>query len=221
MMRLYDYAFSNASVRTRIVMYLKGISFERVTVDLLNCKQLDGTSFLEINPQGMVPALIDGDMTLNQSLAIAEYLDEIYPDPRLLPADAKARARVRSLAFMVACDGQPIVNLRIRRFLRKNLRFSRSELIAWVQHWLQVSLGEYEATLTRSQSTGAFSYGDEPTIADVCLVPQVLLAKRFGVDLTSYAVLMKIHDHCMSIEAFQKAAAEYVLADPEFGLDNP
>jgi len=217
--KLYDYAYSNAPVRARIVLYLKKIPFDRISVDLLKAAKAGDSSFLELNPQGMVPTLVDGALIINQSVAIAEYLDEAFPTPRLLPGDAKDRARVRSLALMVACDGQPVVNLRIRRFLTGELGFSRSAMIAWVRHWLGTSLSEYEAMLQRYPVKGAFSHGEDVTLADVFLVPHVVLARRFGVDLSPYRQAMKIHQSCMSIEAFQRAISEYILEDPAYGLD--
>ena len=217
-MKLFDSAFSNAPVRARIVLYLKNIAFERVGVDVLRCKQPDGQSFLDLNPQGMVPALLDGDLMLNQSVAIAEYLDDLFPEPPLLPLDPKGCARVRSLALMIACDGQPIVNLRVRRFLTDQLQFSRSAMLAWMRHWIQTSLSGYEAMLERFSVSGPYSYGDTPTLADVFLVPHMLLASRFGVDPTSYRRAHAVHERCMSIPAFQRAASEYVLEDPGYGL---
>jgi maleylacetoacetate isomerase len=217
-MKLYDYAFSNAPVRARIVLYLKNVPFDRVGVDLLECRQPGEGSFREVNPQGMVPTLVDGDLVLNQSVAIAEYLDEIHPAPRLLPRDAKGRARVRSLALMIACDGQPVVNLRIRRFLTGELGFSRAAMLAWVRHWLATSLTEYETMLVRYPVQGTFSHGEEVTLADVFLVPHVVLATRFGVDLSPYRRAMEIHQRCASIDAFKRALAEYVLEDPAYGL---
>jgi maleylacetoacetate isomerase len=217
-MKLYDFPFSNASTRVRIVFYLKNISYERVDIDLLRCTQEDGSSFLRLNSQGMVPTVVHGDLVLSQSIAIAEYLDEIFPTPRLLPSDVKARARVRALALMIACDGQPIVNLRIRRFLTNELGFSRQKMVGWVQRWLTISLKDYETTIGRDPVRGVFSHGDEPTLADAFLVPQVLLAKRFEVDLTPYVSVTKIYQRCMLLEPFQKAAAEYIIEDAEYGL---
>ena len=218
-MKLYSYAFSNAPVRARIVLYLKGIPFDRIEVDLLQCKDSNGDSFFEINPQGMVPTLVDGDLILTQSVAIAEYLDEVFPTPRLMPTNPKGRARVRSLALMIACDGQPLVNLRVRRFLTRNLHFSNAAMLSWVRHWLASSLREYEAMLKKSLFTGSFSHGDAPTLADAFLVPQVLLARRFGVNLTPYTLVLKVHDQCMSLAPFQRATSEYLIEDPAFGLD--
>jgi len=218
-MELYNYAFSNASVRARIVLYLKNISFKLIDIDLLQC-QVDGRSFLELNPQGMVPTLVDGDLILNQSLAIAEYLDEIFPTPKLLPSDIKQRARVRSLALMIACDGQPIVNLRVRRYLRTRFEFSRQQLLVWMRHWLDTSLSEYETLIRRNPERDSFSHGKDVTLADVFLVPQVLLARRFDVDLTKYPEVQRIYHHCMLLSAFQRAVSEYIIEDAEYGLEH-
>lgn len=218
-MKLYDYAFSNAPVRIRIVLYLKKVPFDRIEVDLLRCDAAPSRVLHGLNPQGMVPTLVDGDLVINQSLAIAEYLEEVFPHPNLLPKDARERARVRSLAQMIACDGQPLVNLKVRRFLTGTLRFSREGMLSWVQHWLANSLRDYDAMLERSSMRGPYSHGDGPTLADAFLIPQVQLARRFQVDLAPYSSVMRVHDQCMSISAFQEATAEYLLKDPEFGLD--
>src|SRR5579885_519085 len=217
-MKLYDYTFSNASVRTRIILYLKGVPFERIEIDLLTGKRKDGQPFSALNPQGMVPTLIDGDLMLNQSIAIAEYLDELFPTPKLFPSDIKARAFVRCLAMMIACDGQPLVNLRVRRFLTNTLGLSMDTMIAWMQHWLGDSLRNYETMISQHSSFGNFSCGDELTLADIVLVPQILLAKRFGVDVSRYRHLMDIYSRCVSLEPFQRAISEYILEDPGYGL---
>lgn len=218
-MKLYDYAFSNAPVRIRIVLYLKKVPFDRVEVDLLNGETANGRALCELNPQGMVPMLVDGDLIVNQSMAIAEYLNEVFPHPDLLPQDARERARVRSLAQMIACDGQPLVNLKVRRFLTGTLRFSRQEMLSWVQHWLASSLREYDAMLERDSIRGTYSHGHNPTLADAFLIPQVQLARRFQVELAPYTSVMRVYDQCMTISAFQEATSEYLLKEPEFGLD--
>jgi maleylacetoacetate isomerase len=214
-MKLYDYAYSNAPVRARIALYLKNVPFDRISVDVLKSDD----AFLQVNPQGLVPALVDGGLVIHQSIAIVEYLDETFPSPRLLPNDAKGRARVRSLALMVACDGQPVVNLRVRRFLTAELEFSRQSMLAWVRHWLELSLGEYEAVLDRYPVKGGFSHGDAVTLADVFLVPHIVLATRFGVDVSPYRRAIAIQERCMALDAFRRAVSEYILKDPAYGLE--
>jgi maleylpyruvate isomerase len=216
-MKLYDYAWSNAPVRARIALYLKGVPFDRIGVDLVKSDD----AFLQVNPQGLVPALVDGETVIHQSIAIVEYLDETFPAPRLLPADPRGRARVRSLALMIACDGQPVVNLRVRRFLTAELGFPRQAMMAWVRHWLELSLSEYEAVLERYPVQGGFSHGNEVTLADVFLVPHMVLAKRFGVDLSPFRRALAIQERCMTLAAFEKAVSEYILEDPGFGLEEP
>jgi maleylacetoacetate isomerase len=215
---LYDNASSNASVRTRIILYLKGIPFEWIEVDLIRDRLPSGRPFLEVNNQGMVPTLRHKEFVLTQSFAIAEYLDEIQPQPRLLPSDVEARAFVRSLALLIAADGQPIVNLRVRRFLQKKIGLSRDQLLGWMQHWLSNSLNEYEGAMEMRRVNGPFSFGTEPTIADAFLVPQVLLAKRFGVDVSSYKKISAVYSRCMELTAFERAASEYVVQDAEYGI---
>jgi maleylacetoacetate isomerase len=215
---LYDNASSNASVRTRIILYLKGIPFERVEVDLIRDRLPSGRPFLELNNQGMVPTLRHKDFVLTQSFAIAEYLDEIQPQPRLLPSDIEARAFVRSLALLIAADGQPIVNLRVRRFLQKKIGLSRDQLLGWMQHWLSNSLNEYEGAMKMRRVNGPFSFGTEPTIADAFLVPQVLLARRFEVDVSPYEQISAVYSRCMELTAFERAATEYEVKDAEYGI---
>jgi maleylacetoacetate isomerase len=217
-LKLYDNPSSNASIRARIILYLKSIPFERVEVDLIEGRQPNGRPFFELNNQGMVPTLVHGDFILTQSIAIAEYLDEIQPHPRLLPPDVESRAHVRSLALMIASDGQPIVNLRVRRFLQKKMGLSRDRLLEWMQYWLSHSLTEYEGAIRVRRVPGPFSYGTEPTIADAFLVPQVLLARRFGVDVSPYKQVSAVYDRCMGLIAFQRASSEYLVKDAEYGI---
>ena len=215
---LYDNASSNASVRTRIILYLKGIPFERIEVDLIRDRLPSGRPFLELNNQGMVPTLRHKDFVLTQSFAIAEYLDEIQPQPRLLPSDIEARAFVRSLALLIAADGQPIVNLRVRRFLQKKIGLSRDQLLGWMQHWLSNSLNEYEGAMKMRRINGPYSFGTEPTMADAFLVPQVLLARRFEVDVSPYKQISAVYSRCMKLTAFERAASEYVVKDAGYGI---
>jgi maleylacetoacetate isomerase len=213
---LYDSSSSNASFRARIVLYLKGVPFERVEADFIGGSQ--SNAFVKLNNQRMVPVLVHGDFVLTQSIAIAEYLEEIHPEPRLLPLDIESRAQVRALALIIACDGQPVVNLRVRRFIEKDFGLSRERMIAWMQHWLANSLWEYEGAVRAHRVCGPFSYGAEPTVADAFLVPHVLLCQRFGVELTPYKQVRAIHACCMALPAFQRASSEYLIKGAEYGI---
>jgi len=158
-----------------------------------------------INPQGLVPALEDGGRILSQSLAIMEYLEETHPQPPLLPREPFARARVRSLALLVACEIHPLNNLRTLTHLRKALGQSEEQVNAWYRHWIADGLGKLEATLSGTDATGRFCHGDHPTIADCCLVPQIFNAKRYECDLAPYTTTMRIFNECMKLEAFDMA----------------
>ena len=215
-LKLYDSSSSNASFRARIILYLKGIQFERVEVDVSGGSQTD--ALLKLNTQRMVPVLVHGEFVLTQSMAIAEYLEETYPEPRLLPLDVKSRAQVRALTLMIACDGQPLVNLRVRRFIEKDFGISRRRMIEWMQYWLSNSLQEYEGAVTARRVGGPFSYGAAPTVADAFLFPHVILSKRFGVDLTPYKEIRAIHECCMALPAFRRASSGYLINDPGFGI---
>jgi maleylacetoacetate isomerase len=215
-LKLYDSSSSNASFRARIIMYLKRIPFERIEVEVASDSK--DRKLIELNNQRMVPVLTHGEFVLTQSIAIAEYLEEIHPEPRLLPLDIHSRAHVRSLALIIASDGQPVVNLRVRRYIERDLGLSRQHMISWMQYWLFNSLQEYEGAIKIRRASGPFSYGSDPTVADAFLVPQVLLSQRFGVDLSPFKEISSIHDHCMKLPAFQRAASEYVIKDAEYGV---
>lgn len=208
-LRLYDNAFASAPVRVRIVLLLKRIPFERVQVAFDYGQSLPPTAaYRSLNPQAMVPAIAEGDFVLSQSLAIAEYLDERYPTPPILPAGARGRARVRSLAAMIACDAQPIVNFRVRERLKHDFGMPEVEVLRWVRHWLAEALAHYEQAVAGNAATGRFSHGDTPTLADICLFPHVLHARRFGVPLDAYPTVMGIFDECMAIAAFRDSRSE-------------
>ena len=210
-MKLYDNIYANAPIRVRIVLLMKKIAFERVSVGFNSeTNRTNPTSYHALNPQGMVPALADENFILWQSLAIAEYLDELFPSPPLLPADSRGRARVRSLALMIACDAQPLANYRVREFLIREFALPDTEMLRWVRHWLAESLTDYETAIIRYSMTGRFSYGNSPTLADVYLFPHVLHAKRFGVPLDAYPTVTRIFNECMPIPAFYNAQSEEI-----------
>lgn len=207
--QLYGYWRSSAAYRVRIALNLKGLEYEQVPVHLAR----DGgeqhrPQFHEISPQAQVPVLRHGARLIRQSLAIIEYLDELHPDPPLLPAVSRDRARVRALAMAVACDIHPLNNLRVVQYLERELGASPEQRTAWMQHWMALGLAGLEAQVADHPSTGDFCEGDTPTMADCCLVPQLYNARRYGLDLTPYPTLLRIDAACQTLAAFQDAAPE-------------
>jgi maleylpyruvate isomerase len=205
--KLYDYFRSSAAYRVRIALNLKGLGYEHIPVNLLKGEEGE-TAYQELNPQGLVPTLVDDGKVLTQSLAICEYLEERYPEPSLLPGDAMERARVRSLAMAVACDIHPVNNLRLLKYLVTELGASEAQKLAWYRHWITEGFEAIEVMLNDSDQTGTFSHGDTPTLADLCLVPQVYNARRFEVDLTPFPSIVRIDNNCLELDAFQKAKPE-------------
>jgi maleylpyruvate isomerase len=205
-MKLYDYFRSSAAYRVRIALNLKGLGAERSFVHLRKGVQRSA-EYLERYPQGLVPALVldDGEL-LTQSLAIIEYLDETYPQPALLPADPVARARVRSLALSIACEIHPLNNLRVLNYLVGTLGVSNEQKDGWYRYWIDVGFEALEKRLARERETGRCCHGDTPTLADICLVPQVANARRFAIDLSPYPTLMRIDAACCALPAFAQAA---------------
>jgi maleylpyruvate isomerase len=204
-MKLYNFWRSGTSHRTRIALNLKGLSTEYVAVHLGKEEHLQG-AFRAVNPQQLVPALDTGSEVLIQSPAIIEWLEEQYPSPALLPADASGRARVRALAAIVGCDIHPINNRRILEYLRKTFGADDDAINAWCGTWISAGFDAYEALLAADSQRGRFSHGDTPTLADCYLIPQVESARRFKVDLSRWPLIMGVEKACMELEAFQKAA---------------
>ncbi|QDQ28140.1 maleylacetoacetate isomerase [Chitinimonas arctica] len=199
---LYTYFRSSAAWRVRAVLAWKGLDYQAIPVHLLrDGGQQRAADYLALNPQGLVPALVDDGAVIAQSLAICEYLEERYPQPPLLPADALARARVRSLAMAVACDIHPICNLRVLQYLKGPLGHTGEEADDWYRHWLAVGFEGIEAELARSGST-RYCVGDALTLADICLVPQVFNARRFKLDLTPYPHIVAVDAHLVNLPAF-------------------
>ncbi len=203
-MKLYGFHRSSAAFRVRIALNLKGLDYEQVAVHLRKGEQR-APEFLKLNPQALVPALIDGDSVLTQSLAIIEYLDEKFPNLPLLPNTAEARARVRALAQIPACEIHPLGNLRVLQYLAKELKCEEPVVQAWFNHWIALGFEAFERLIAGHRETGKFCHGDQPTLADICLVPQVFNAKRYALDLKPYPTLMRIFEHCMSQPAFDRA----------------
>jgi maleylacetoacetate isomerase len=211
-MKLYSYFRSSASYRVRIAMNLKGLPYELAPIHLLkDGGQQLSPEYRKINADGLVPALIDdaaAPAALTQSLAIIEYLEETHPQPPLLPTGAADRAHVRSIALSIACDIHPINNLRVLRYLKHELNVSDADKDAWYRHWCEQGLQALETTLARDARTGKFCYGDMPTLADCCLVPQIANARRVDSDLSAMPILLRINEHCLSLDAFKKAMPE-------------
>ncbi len=201
-MKLYTYWRSTASYRVRIALELKGIDVELVPVHLLADEgQQHSQAYSAINPGNTVPTLVldDGD-AITQSLAIVSYLDEIYPEPALLPADLTERARVRSGAQMIACDIHPLNNLRITQYLKQQLGHDDRQTVEWMKHWMQRGLAAYQNFIRHDAE---FSFGGKPGLADICLVSQLYNAHRWGLDLTGFPHLVKIEKNCMALSAFR------------------
>ena len=204
-MKLYNYFRSSAAYRVRIAVNLKGLEPENVFVHLVKNEQR-APDYLKVNPLGLVPALVDGDETITQSLAIIEYLDEKYPSPPLLPSTPEDRARVRSIALLIACDIHPIDNLRVLRYLVGVLKVSEEQKNQWYAHWVDEGLKALEARLATDLKTGRFCHGETPTLADVCLVPQLANARRANIDLSAYPTLLRIDEACNALKPFADAA---------------
>jgi len=188
----------------RIALNLKGLAYEPVYVHLAKGEHRR-PEYAEINPQALVPTLeLDDGKRLVQSLAIIEWLDERYPKPRLVPSEPFARARVRSIAYLIACEIHPLNNLRVLQHLKRALGQTQEQIDAWYRHWIAEGLAKVEAELARPGS-GTFVQGDSPSLADCCLVPQIFNAKRYSCDLAPYPITMRVFDACMKLEAFDRA----------------
>ncbi len=204
-MQLYNFFRSGTSRRLRIALNLKGLAPEYVAVDLRREEHL-GAAFKAINPQGLVPALVDGDQVLIQSPAIIEWLEEKYPTPALLPAQPEQRARVRALAAIVGCDIHPINNRRILEYLRQQFKADKAAINAWCAAWITDGFDALEALLAADITRGAFCFGNSPTLADVYLVPQVESARRFKVDMARWPLISAVDAACAELPAFAQAA---------------
>lgn len=204
-MKLHNFWRSGTSHRTRIALNLKGLSYEYLAVHLGKEAHLTD-AFKAVNPQQLVPALDTGEQVLIQSPAILEWLEEQYPTPALLPADADGRARVRALAAIVGCDIHPINNRRILEYLRKTLGTDEAAINAWCGTWIAAGFDAFESLLAADPQRGAFSFGDTPTLADIYLIPQVESARRFKVDLSRWPLITAVDTACSALDAFSRAA---------------
>jgi len=206
---LYSYWRSSAAYRVRIGLNLKGLAYDMVPVHLVRGGgQQHASEYAALNPQELVPTLRHGEQILTQSLAILEYLEEIHPQPALLPADAAGRARVRALAQLVACDIHPLNNLRVLQFLDHEWNVPQAERDQWILHWMRTGFTAMEAALAASPLTARFCHGDTPGLADCCLVPQLYNARRFGLDMASFPILRRVEEACLAVPAFDAARPE-------------
>lgn len=208
-MKLYDYYRSSASYRVRIALNIKNISYETLAVHLINNGgEHHHPDYLQLNPQGLVPTLNENGHIISQSLAIIEYLEEISPNPPLLPATPLGRAQVRSMALMIACDIHPINNLRVLERLRNEFNANEQQVTAWYHHWLKQGFDALESRLQAMPHKNKVCYGSEVSLADICLIPQVYNAHRFRFAMENYPLINEIYDYCRTLEPFKDAAPE-------------
>lgn len=208
-MKLYDYYRSTAAYRVRLALNIKDISYEKIAVHLAGH---DGEqrqpAYLQLNPQGLVPTLDENGHILTQSLAIIEYLDEISPNPPLLPANPLARAQVRSMALTIACDMHPLNNLRVLTRLRDQFAATEDQVTDWYHHWLRLGFDALERKLEAVPHKNQVCYGSDVSLADICLIPQVFNAHRFGFSMANYPIINEINAYCLTLDAFTDAAPQ-------------
>jgi maleylacetoacetate isomerase len=203
--KLFCYWRSQAAFRVRVALNLKGVAVEDVYVDLLKGEQFED-GYRKVNPQMVVPTLVtDGGVALYQSLPIIEYLEETHPAPPLLPADALGRARVRGLAQIATSDAHPLIVPRVRNYLESELGLDEPARMKWIRHWLTAALAAYEQRLFTERETGRYAHGDSVSLADICVVQQVVASRVFGCDLAPYTTTLRIADECMKLPAFANA----------------
>ena len=206
-MKLYHYFRSSASYRVRIALNLKGLSYEAVAVDLLKSAQRSA-EYLALNPEGLVPVLVEGQRPLSQSLAIIEYLEETCPQPPLLPRDPQGRALVRALALAIACEISPLNNSGVLKYLKGPLAADERAVNAWYAQWIGRGFEALEKEVSRTTGDGRHMYGTAVTLADICIVPQMYNARRYHCDLAPYPTLQRISAHLESLPEFARAAPE-------------
>jgi len=206
-MKLYGYWRSSAAYRVRIAMHLKGIEFESISVHLVkNGGEQHTEDYVQMNPTHLVPTLVDGDLVLNQSLSILDYLDELSAEVPLVFGDAKQKALIRALALDVACEIHPLNNLRVQQYLAKELTVSEEQKLAWTHHWMNVGFEAVEEKLSKTK--GLYCFGDQISLADICLIPQVYNAVRFKLDMSKYPNIQEVVDNCNKLPAFIDALPE-------------
>jgi maleylpyruvate isomerase len=208
-MKLYTFFRSSASYRVRIALNFKGVSYEQAPIHLRRSGGEQFTAaYKAVNPQALVPALEDNGKILTQSLAIIEYLEDKYPRPPLLPADPADKALVRGMALIIACEVHPIQNLRVLNYVKKEYNQTDDQVNRWAQHWINLGLTALEQLIAAQPKRGKFCFGDTPTLADICLVPQLGNARRYGSDLSQYTNILGVEKNCMTLPAFVNAAPE-------------
>lgn len=210
---LYTYWRSSAAYRVRIALELKGLVAKQIPVHLVkDGGEQHSEAYLKVNPHGLVPTLVHhtdtGDFTLTNSVAILEYLDEIFPEPPLLPADRTGRARVRQICQAIAADIHPLQNLRVLQMAARIGGEDAPISVSWARHWITVGLDALEKQLSTGGESGKFCYGDQPTMADLCLVPQIANAMRYNIDMSHYPVIARIDAEARTLDAFKAAAPE-------------
>ena len=203
MLTLYTYFRSSAAFRVRIALNLKRLDWQPEVIWLPTGEQSQ-PAYQSVNPQALVPTLVEGEQRIAQSMAIIEYLDETHPQPPLLPGGPLDRARIRSLAQLIACDIHPLNNLRILKYLKREMNQTQDAIDSWYRHWCTQGLSAYERQLAGA-SAGDFSHGNQVTMADVCLEPQIFNAQRFEVDMKQFPKTLAIFERCMKLEAFDAA----------------
>jgi maleylacetoacetate isomerase len=211
MLTLFNYYRSSASFRVRIALHLKQLEYKAIPIHLVkNGGEQYSEEYQAINPHSLVPALQDENKIITQSAAIIEYLDELYPSPRLLPTDPYKKALVRAFALSIAADIHPLNNLRVLKYLTEELAISEEQKNKWYQHWIVTGLSALEKRLSALNCAGKYCFGDTVTMADVFLIPQMYNARRFACDVSAYPVLTRIDAHCQTQDAFQAAWPEEI-----------
>lgn len=212
-MKLYDYFRSSAAYRVRIALNLKNIEYDSQTVDLRSpLSEQQSLDYLSVNPQGLVPALETKNGLLTQSTAIIEYIDEVYPEPPLLPKNPFHKAQVRALAQIIACDIHPLNNLRVLNYRAAEKGQNDQEKMNWYQHWIHRGFVAFEKMLSKLECNGQVCFGSSPSMADIFLIPQVYNAIRFDCNLENYPLIHSVYSHCTALDPFFKAAPENQLA---------
>lgn len=207
--KLYSYWRSSACYRVRIALNLKGLPFQTAAVHLVrNGGEQHSEAFKVLNPQEMIPVLMHGGRMLRQSMAIIDYLDEIWSTNLLVPSIARDRQRVRAIAEMIACDIHPLGNLRVLQYLEDRFGADQAQRDEWSRHWIRSGFHAVEKVLEGNPSTGAYCEGDVPTLADCCLIPQAYNAVRFGIDLAEFPLIQRINQTCLALPAFDNARPE-------------
>ena len=209
MIKLYGYWRSTAAYRVRLALNIKQVSYTQTSVHLVKDGGEQNTpEFRALNPQGLVPTLVDDSLVISQSMAILEYLEEKYPKPALLPSDLKSRALVRQLCQIIVSDVHPLNNLRVLQYLKNELNVDDPQKMTWYHHWLREGFQAFEGLLLQKGVNGTYSLGEELSLADACLIPQIYNAHRFNFPMEEFPVLLAINENCLKLERFQNAIPE-------------